>query len=123
MRTKFLEVDTPSMAEFDRIVCAYERGQATSKNLDEKEEKGRVNQIKKETPRRPDKKCVGCGGKWHDKRSNCPNFNTNCTFCHKKGHSENVCIKNKKLSQQAPKHDSNTPAQQTKNKVKVAKKR
>ena len=121
LRTKFLEVDAPSLAEFDRIVRAYERGQATSKNLDEKEEKGRINQIKKETPRKPDKKCIGCGGKWHDKRANCPNFNTTCTFCHKKGHSESVCIGKKKSSQQAPKHDSSTPAQQTKSKVKVAK--
>jgi len=112
LRSKFLEVEHPTLAEFDRIVRSYERSQATSKTIDGPTHPAQVANLKTNTPSTSQqgtshpqtqrKICIGCGGNWHDKRSNCPSFNATCNFCQKKGHNESVCISKKKGGQQAP---------------------
>ena len=37
------------------------------------------------------KDCLNCGGKWHNKRSDCPARNATCNACKKIGHYQKVC--------------------------------
>ena len=117
-----MEFEEPTLADLDRVVRAYERSHNTTKSLDTREtpDSIKVSQAQPKQPyQRPDagkyadkKPCVGCGGKWHDKRSSCPNFEAICKFCKKKGHTEDLCFTKKNaLAQQT---DKTKPANKSK---------
>ena len=54
--------------------------------------------------------CSFCGGGLHQTRRQCPAASSNCNFCHKKGHWEQVC--RLKHAQQTQPHNHQHPPQQ-----------
>ena len=111
LRDKFLEHDSPTLADLDRIVRSYERGAATAKSI---EAKAAISRQGPPNPKKPSSStsqkqtsstkdasgqtikkpttCYGCGGPFHENRSMCPHAKSKCKFCGRKGHTDKMCF-------------------------------